>query len=226
MDAQERERAHIARELHDDVAQRLAALSVAARSIRKSVGAVTPAVAKECNEFVEMGTGTLRALRETLVLLRPPEIDELGLLASLQELVDAQNRVAAGAPAISFQREGDFDGLPAETAAHTYRILQEGLTNALRHAGAKRVDVWLKSVSAPLPGGDRRIELTISDDGEGPGSDWGSARPGGVGLVGIRERVFALSGDFHAGPRETGGFELRVGFPAAGSSVGRRGEAA
>ncbi|MFC3695669.1 HAMP domain-containing sensor histidine kinase [Chenggangzhangella methanolivorans] len=226
VDAQERERSHIARELHDDVAQRLAALSVAARSIRKSVGAVTPAVAKECDEFVEMGTGTLRALRETLVLLRPPEIDELGLVTSLQELVDAQNRIAAGAPAISFRRDGDFDGLPAETAAHTYRIVQEALTNALRHAGAKHVHVTLRNVVAPLPGEDRRIELTVADDGEGPGPDWASARPGSVGLIGIRERVFALSGDFHAGPRETGGFELSVGFPASGPHDERKGEAA
>ena len=226
VDAQERERAHIARELHDDVAQRLAALSVAARSIRKNVGAVTPAVTRECDEFVEMGTGTLRALRETLVLLRPPEIDELGLVASLQELVDAQNR-AAGATTVTLRREGEFDDLPSETAAHAYRIVQEGLTNALRHAGALRVDVALRNVEAVPQGGGRRIELTVSDDGSGPSPDWAEARPGrGVGLVGIRERVFALDGDFHAGPGASGGFELRVGFPAARAVPERTGEAA
>ena len=228
VDAQERERAHIARELHDDVAQRLTALSVAARSIRKRVGAQVPEAAVECDEFVEMGSGALRSLRETLVHLRPPEIDELGLVESLKELVADRNRVAAGATTISFKREGPFDDMPAETAAHTYRIVQEGLSNALRHATARRVEVLLRNVPTGSPADGGRIELTVTDDGEGPDPDWtvGRGHGSGVGLVGIRERVFALAGDFQAGAGPNGGFELRVGFPVSIADDQRTGEAA
>jgi len=219
VDARERERARIARELHDDVAQRLAALNVAARSIRKHVGANSSDVDRECDAFVEMGSGALRSLRDTLVLLRPPEIDELGLVASLQELADSQNRAMGGATKIMFERHGDFDWLAAETAAHIYRIVQEGLNNACRHANAGHVNILLRSLPAEDPKGQGRIELTISDDGAGPPTGWMAARKGArVGLAGIKERVFALNGNFYAGAGLKGGFELRIGFLASRDS--------
>jgi signal transduction histidine kinase len=229
VDAQERERAHIARELHDDVAQRLTALSVAARSIGKRVVASTPEAATECDEFVAMGSSALRSLRETLVLLRPPEIDELGLVASLQELVDNQNRTAAGAMTITFNHEGAFEQMATETAAHTYRIVQEGLNNVVRHARARNVRVLLQSLTAVTSKEQGRIDLTVSDDGDGPSADWTAAAGGPrsrIGLVGMRERVFALSGEFHAGAGPAGGFELRISFPISVSEDFRTGEAA
>jgi len=213
VDAQEAERARIARELHDDVAQRLAALNAAARSIRKQIGTGSLAAITECDEFVEMGSGALRSLRDTLVLLRPPEIDELGLVASLQELATNKGRVMEGRPKIIFEPQGEVDWMPADIAAHVYRIAQEGLNNALRHANANHVNILLRSFPAEAPTAQMRIELILSDDGVGPPAEWGVAKnTASVGLAGIRERVFALSGDFYAGAGLKAGFELRISF--------------
>lgn len=221
VDAQERERAHIARELHDDVAQQVAALSVVARSIQKLIGPAVPQATRECNELVKMCSTALRSLRETLIHLRPPEIDELGLVASLQELIDTKNGATGNTTRLSFHHEGRFDRLPIETAAHVYRIAQEAVNNALRHAKAGVVDVRLRNTG-------KRIELTVRDDGVGPGPTWTATRGqhAGVGLIGMRERIFALAGDFYAGEGPSGGFEVRVGFPEAACPADMAGEAA
>ncbi|RXF72984.1 sensor histidine kinase [Hansschlegelia zhihuaiae] len=215
VDAQERERRLIARELHDDVAQRLTALNCLARSIGKSVGAAAPEASRESDELVAMASGAMRSLRDTLTYLRPPEIDDLGLVSSLQELVAGHDRQAPGATRFTFRSEGAFEDVPAEACAHIYRIIQEGLNNASRHAGADNVAVTL-SEGAAGPSGDRgsgRIHLLIADDGVGSGREPGRGPLAGVGLIGMRERVYALSGEFSAGPGPDRGFELRVSFP-------------
>ncbi len=216
VDAQEKDRRHIARELHDDVAQRLSALSCLAASIKSAAGQQAPTVLKETDELVTMASDAMRSLRETLTYLRPQEIDDLGLLASLQGLIAEQNRRARDKTKFVLQAQGRFDALPAETAAHIYRITQEGLNNAVRHANARTVRVILQSrPSSKVARKDRsdEIELTIVDDGTGAGQEHLGRQLGGTGLIGMRERVFALSGTLTAGPSPTGGFELRVNFP-------------
>jgi signal transduction histidine kinase len=210
VDAQEQERRLIARELHDDVAQRLTALSCLARSISRTIGSAAPEAARDSDELVALASGTMRSLRETLITLRPPELDDLGVVASLQELVAGHERQAEGRTRFIFRREGSFEDIPAEAAAHIYRIIQEGLTNAVRHAAAGVVEVTLRE----RPEGDARlIELRITDDGVGPRRGPNGDPLAGVGLIGMRERVFALSGEFSAGPAPEGGFDLRVSFP-------------
>ncbi|MEQ1715587.1 MAG: histidine kinase [Hyphomicrobium sp.] len=216
VDAQEKERRHIARELHDDVAQRLSALSCLAASIKGAAGQQAPTVLKETNELVAMASDAMRSLRETLTYLRPPEIDDLGLLASLQGLIAEHNRRARDVTRFVLQVQGRFDGLPAETAAHVYRIAQEGLNNAVRHANAHTVQVVLQSRLGSEAGrkdGSDEIQLTIVDDGTGATPEHLGHRLGGTGLIGMRERVIALSGSLTAGPNPAGGFELRVHFP-------------
>jgi len=215
VDAQEQERRHIARELHDDVAQRLSAVNGLATSIKRACQHAAPSAARLSEELVSIASGTMRSLRETLTYLRPPEIDDLGLLSSVQNLVDGHNRLANGNTTFALETSGTFDDLPAEMSAHVYRIVQEGLNNAARHANARTVNVRLEN---SCDGGTnmRRIDLAVIDDGT---STTAPARDGqgGVGLVGIRERVYALSGTFAAGQRSANGFELRVSFPVRGS---------
>lgn len=211
VNAQEQERLHIARELHDDVAQRLSAINGLASSIKKICQHSAPIAAKHSEELVRVASSTMRALRDTLTYLRPPEIDDLGLIASLQSLVETHNTLAKGDTTFSLETGGTFDDLPAEMSAHVYRIVQEGLNNAARHANARSVGVLLKS-SIKSATEARCIDLTVTDDGSGLPAE---ARDGsvGVGLVGIRERVYALSGTISAGHRDGRGFELRVSFP-------------
>ena len=215
VDAQERERRLIARELHDDIAQRLTALSCMAASIGKTVAAKAPEASRESGELVALASSAMRSLRETLANLRPPEIDDLGLLTSLRELVAGQARLAGGRTRFTFQPEGRFEDVPAEAAAHIYRIVQEGLNNAARHASAETVEVVLREgpeASSSGGGRSRSIELRITDDGLGLRRAPSSDPLTGAGLIGMRERIYALGGDFTAGPRAEGGFELRASF--------------
>lgn len=211
VNAQEQERHHIARELHDDVAQRLSAVNGLATSIKRACQALAPAVAKQSEELVTIASGTMRSLRETLTHLRPPEIDDLGLVASLQTLVEGHNRGAKNGTRFTFDASGDFDDLPPEMGAHIYRIVQEGLNNAARHANARNVSVAMTN-SAENPLRVRLIEVSVADDGTAT-PPLRQEHTGGIGLVGIRERVYALSGTFAAGQRDPHGFELRVSFP-------------
>ena len=103
-----------------------------------------------------------------------------------------------------------MEDLRAETSAHVYRIVQEALTNASKHANARTVQVLLSQ------GSDNKretIRLSVIDDGVGSNAVEGSMPPAGAGLIGMRERVMALSGSFSAGPLPSGGFGLEVEFP-------------
>lgn len=210
VDAQERERSHIARELHDDVAQRLTALTFLARSIKDGVGSSAPAVSAESAELVAMAAGTMRSLRDTLTYLRPPEIDDLGLSISLQELVAGHKRQLQGRIDFTLRTDGILDTLPAETAAHIYRIIQEALNNAVRHAEARNVTVVLETI-AKGPSGE--IQLTVTDDGRGATPQDLRRSTAGVGLIGMRERVYALSGRMTTESSPATGFQLRISFP-------------
>ena len=210
VDAQERERSHLARELHDDVAQRLTALTLLAKSIRESVGTSAPSVASESEAFVDMTVDAMRSLRTTLIHLRPPEIDDLGLLVGLEELIAGHNRQCGGRIRFTLRADGGLNDLPPETAAHVYRIVQEGLNNAVRHADAKNVDVTLETLHAASVD---EIRLTVADDGHGASTEAHRRHGGGVGLIGMRERVYALNGQMTTEPGPTAGFRLIVGFP-------------
>jgi signal transduction histidine kinase len=215
VDAQEQERRKIARELHDDVAQRLNAMSCSAASIKNAVGQANPFALQESDQLMAMAAGTMRSLRDTLTYLRPPEIDDLGLVMSLQTLVGEHNRRAAGAAEYTMQVNGHFDAVPAETAAHIYRIVQEGLNNAARHASARSVKVTLSNEKPATAGcmAPRQIELVVLDDGVGAGEIDLENRSSGVGLLGMRERVHALNGEMTIGRGIGGGVELRIAFP-------------
>lgn len=211
VNAQEQERRHIARELHDDVAQRLSVVNSLASSIKRACKKIAPAIAKQSEELIATASGTMRSLRETLTYLRPSEIDDLGLLPSVQVLVEDHNRRARGDTKFSLEADGRFDDLPAETAAHIYRIVQEGLNNAARHANARNVRVVIAS-TMETQAKARHIDLSVIDDGANAMPSTTRDRHSGIGLAGIRERVYALSGTCTAQQTPTGGFELRVRF--------------
>lgn len=210
VDMQEQERRHIARELHDEIAQKLAALNAHAACIRRSVQTDAPALANETRELEKMVSGLMIALRRTLTYLRPQEIDDLGLVQSLKALVEQHNESARGRTTYSIETAGEVERLRAETSAHVYRIVQEALTNASKHANARHVRVLLTQ-RADVE--QARISLSVVDDGSGPPAAGKPSMLAGAGLIGMRERVAALSGKFAAGPLASGGFGLQVEFP-------------
>jgi two-component system, NarL family, sensor histidine kinase UhpB len=211
VDAQECERRHIARELHDEIAQKLSALNALAACIRISAQHEGEGLEGEAKELEKMASALMISLRKTLAYLRPQEIDDLGLLQSLEGLVAGHNESSAGRTRYMIEASGDVQQLRAETNAHVYRIIQEALNNASKHANARHVKVKLNQYANA---GRKWIGLAVTDDGTGPRPENKQRPYAGSGLIGMRERVLALSGTFDAGPLPGGGFGLHVEFPA------------
>lgn len=212
VDTQEQERRHIARELHDEIAQKLSALNANAACLRTRAQREAPAFVDDASQLEKMATGLMVTLRRTLTYLRPQEIDDLGLIQSLEALVAQHNEGAHGQTRYSIETARGMEGLQAETSAHVYRIVQEALTNASKHANARNVKVMLRQGKES----DRNlIRLSVVDDGQGPPAGDRSTPPAGAGLIGMRERVVALSGKISAGSLPGGGFGLEVEFPYA-----------
>jgi len=153
VDGQEQERRHLARELHDELAQSLSAMSAIAASIKATAEAECPALVPEAGTLAQTSMSVMRSLRTTLQTLRPPEIDDFGLAASLSDLARDQERRAGGKLKIALAIDGDLQGLPPTSASHVYRIVQEGLTNIGKHAHASlaRIDLGLRPSKRSRP---------------------------------------------------------------------------
>ncbi|MFJ3891586.1 sensor histidine kinase [Streptomyces sp. NPDC090083] len=211
------ERARIAREVHDVVAHTLSVMVIQAGAA-DDVFVRRPDQARQALRAIE--TGARSALGELRLLLRafgPEDVrDDAGAeerrgpgpsLAGLDELADS---VRATGMAVRVRREGVFEGLSATVDLTAYRIVQEALTNTLRHAvGADEV-----SVRVTVDG--ECVEVTVADNGctpQGSSASVGAGR----GLVGMRERVRLVGGSLRAGPLAGGGFEVAARLPVEGA---------
>jgi signal transduction histidine kinase len=209
---QDEERLHLARELHDEFGQSLAAIRALAAAVRQSAAQECPGLLVECDGIARIATGMMETLRGALFRLRPPDVDELGLAASLEGLIAGWNGRSRGQTRFEIGLSGSFTSLPAAVSANLYRIVQEALTNAAKHAGATRVVLQLRmreSDGAPDDRSARQIELAIDDDGRS--SD--QAVKSGLGLLGMRERVASLGGRLSFEAKPGGGSALRVVIP-------------
>ena len=200
------ERAAIARELHDVVAHHMSVMVVQAGAAR-AVSASDPAATAEALRQIEASGRTgLTEMRRLLEVLKAEE-DGNGRapqpgLARMSELLDAMR--ASGLPVEAIV-EGSPRPLPPGVDLSAYRIVQEALTNALRHAGGASARVVVRYD----PGA---VELEVADDGPGLPED--PEASGGHGLIGMRERVQLFGGELEAGPRPGGGFLLRARLPS------------
>src|SRR5437868_7185768 len=140
---QDEERRHLARELHDEFGQSLAAIRALAASARQTAAQDCASLLGECDGIARTATGMMETLRGTLFRLRPPDVEELGLVASLEGLVAGWNGRSRGETRFSIRFDGAFETLPATISANLYRIVQEALTNAAKHAGATKVSLEL-----------------------------------------------------------------------------------
>jgi len=188
--AQEDERRHLARELHDELGQYINAIKVDAVWLR-GVGVRAPKVREAATSIVAMIDHLERVVRDLVRRLRPPGLDELGLAAALEHCIDEWRRRL---PDVAFDVAVDdaISGLDEATSITLYRIAQEGLTNLARHARATRVAIELGRRQC-TPGVPPEIVLTMRDDGVGAVA---GAAVAGLGLIGMRERVEALAGRF------------------------------
>jgi signal transduction histidine kinase len=207
---QDEERRHLARELHDEFGQSLAAIRALAASARQTAAQDCPSLLGECDGIARTATGMMETLRGTLFRLRPPDVEELGLVASLEGLVAGWNGRSRGETRFSIRFDGAFETLPATISASLYRIVQEALTNAAKHAGATKVSLELAM---------RTDEIALAIDDDGRSHD--PASKSGMGLLGMRERVAALRGrlSFEASPNSGSALRVVIPLPAADQPV-------
>jgi len=195
------ERARIAREMHDIVAHHLSVVILMAAGSRASGKPSLAALEK----IEDSGRQALAETRRLLSVLRGPDesaalVPQPGL-GELDALADSVR--SAGLP-VHLAVDGDHAALPAAVAVSAYRIVQESLTNVLKHAGPARARVTVNCV------GDA-VTIEVTDDGTG--NPTAGAHGGRHGLAGMRERVAAFGGDLRAGPEPGGGFAVRARLP-------------
>jgi two-component system, NarL family, sensor histidine kinase DevS len=211
IESAERERGRWARELHDETLQGLGALRVSLASALRT-GADHEAV---ISEAVAQLTDEIRKLRGLISELRPASLDEIGLQAALEALaeqISARNRIEVDAVvALAFEAGAEPERLDRGIEEAIYRVAQEGLTNAVKHAHAERIAVKVVERG-------HEIVLTVSDGGRG--FDPGTARRG-YGLTGIEERVELVGGSVEVESAPGGGTTITAKFPAlrAGSDT-------
>lgn len=201
------ERARIAREMHDVVAHSLSVMVVQAEAAEAMLEVDPQRAHRPLAAVQDTGRAALADLRRMLGALRQADADGPDMapqpgLAGLEALADHVRD--AGLP-VDLRVEGDPRPLPPGIDLSAYRIVQEGLTNVLKHAGPARAEVVVSY-------GPDEIALRVTDDGVGPPGD---GRNGGHGLVGMRERVAVYGGELTAGPRPAParGFALSARLP-------------
>jgi signal transduction histidine kinase len=202
VEAQELERARLARELHDQTGQALTSILLGLKALEERVD--TDEGRTAAAELRQLVVSTLQDVRRLAVELRPAALDDFGLVPALERLRDTVSEQSA--ISVDVQSSLGDRRLPAEVETMLYRMVQEALTNVVKHADASRVTVRLSR-------SDTSVVLAIHDDGKG--FDPQSARDGGLGLVGMRERVALLGGRFVVEASEGAGAMLKAEVPLA-----------
>ncbi len=213
---QEQERRDIARDLHDEIGPFLftARASIGALARKAATHSVDPAqLADDCARIDTHIAALQEINRRILGRLRPPALEEMGLTDALAALARGW-RAAHPEIALRVSSGSAPEGLDDGVALAAYRVVQEGLTNAYRHAGASRIDVTIDQA-------DDALCVTVQDNGSGPGATPGeSVRPGvGLGLRGMEERLAALGGVLRIERPAGGGVRLVATIPAPRSAV-------
>lgn len=204
MQVQEEERRNIARELHDEIGQQLTMLKLLLSRTGKALGSSAPADLASAEKMVGELTQQVRTMS---LRLRPGSLDELGLLPTLQShLQDFAQKTGVQ---VDFKHAGLEAELAQDVSTCAYRVIQEALTNVVRHARASRVTVQAEV-------NDRTLAIQVADNGAG-------FNPGGVGstssgLRGMRERAQFLGGTFSLESTLSGGTRISVRLPLPGSS--------
>jgi signal transduction histidine kinase len=200
------ERLRIARELHDVLAHSISLINVQSGVALHLLEEHPEQARTALTAINEASAEALREVRSVLGVLRgdgeqPPRAPTAGL-ASLDEVV---SRAAAAGVTVSVQVDGERRALPTSVDLAAFRIVQESLTNAVRHAGAGEVTVRLEY-------GPDALRVQVDDDGRGP-APGGETNDGGSGIPGMRERAAALGGELETGPAPSGGFRVWARLP-------------
>jgi len=201
--ALEVERSRIARDLHDVVSHAMAVTLMQARGGRRML-ANDPTAARAAFDAIERtNTQALGDMRRMLNVLRPADGDtSTAPMPSLRRLPELVADVRASGVPVDLQISGDLDQIPPGVDLSAYRVIQEALTNVIKHAGTARAAVTVQCSTDD-------VELLVSDDGNGAAT----LHSGGHGIAGIKERVAVLGGTVHAEAGPVSGFVVRARLP-------------
>ncbi len=208
---QEVERKHMARELHDELGQYLNAIKLDAVAICENAGADAQFSVATSLSIIRSIDHVHSAVSAMIRRLRPVGLDELGLEAAIENCVDHWRQRLPGTH-FSLAIRGDLHALHESMTLTLYRLIQEGLTNIYKHAGARQVDIVVERRPSDRTEMDQLI-LTVTDDGRGMDP---SARTTGFGLSGMRERAEMAGGTFLLESAPGRGVSFRATLPAKG----------
>lgn len=203
---EEETRRSLSRDLHDELSPYLVAMQPHARLLANAcaqVDVMTP-YCESAHSLLEHLAHLLQTLRNLLERLRPPEIEELGLREALAGLAQHWRQRTPRSVTIDLDAGANLPPLSSTLDVSIYRIVQECLTNAFKHSDARRIDIRLYCEGA------HEVRLRVRDDG----SSHAGPTTGGLGVLGMRERVQALGGHLKAGPADGGGWLVEAVLPA------------
>ena len=202
---QEKERKEISRELHDEVGQALLAVKIDLEGAQRKIASKSSGIDKNVNDAYALTLDLIDRIHELSLDLRPSIIDELGLIPALRWYTDRYSERTH--IDVDFHASGTLSGLSSEVEISLYRIVQEALTNIVKHAKADRISIALRKVGPS-------IHLRIKDNGRGfnPGI-LRRYNENKVGLFGIREKVGLLQGTFQISSEKGKGTVLKVVLP-------------
>ena len=201
---QEEERRYLARELHDEFGQCLAAINAVAASIAQTAKQQCPALVGDAEHISRITQHMLDNVRDLLKHLRPAELDELGLAASLNSLVSGWNARSGGKSHYQLCIVGDCVLLSELLTITLFRITQECLTNIAKHSAAQNAKITLAIT-------ENAVTLTVEDDGSV--TELPFTETSGIGLLGIRERITALDGQLTLAIVQPHGLKVEVWLP-------------
>ena len=201
------ERSRITRELHDVLAHSVSVMTVQASAVRRQLKPEQEREREALLSVEETGRQALAEMRRLLGIIRPSDEAPLTPQPGLRTLSQLVDQVRESGLPVELTVEGTPVDLPAGVDLSAYRIVQEALTNTLRHAGGS-AHAW---VAVRFAGEDLEIEVANDGTEDGIGGD-------GHGLVGMRERVAMCGGELESGPRPGGGFRIAARLPVAGAT--------
>ena len=200
VEGQELERRRLARELHDETGQALTSILLGLKALEER--SKDPASRAATEELRELVVSTLRDVRRLAVELRPSALDDFGLVAALERL--AESFAEQTGISVDFQTALADERLPEEVETALYRIVQESLTNVVKHAQARRVSILLARK-------DGAVKAVVEDDGQG--FDPAEQTDEGYGLMGMRERLALLGGRLEVESGHDGGTTIAAEVP-------------
>jgi len=195
------ERNRLARELHDSVSQRMFGVILTAQAALTLLDRDAAAGREQVQRVRELAQEAADELRSVVFELRPPALEREGLATALRKHVEVLRRVHGRE--VGLEIDGSSSALSQEAEGHVFRIAQEALSNALRHAGAAPIDVDLELAES-------RVVLTVRDEGPGFDLDTGRARSRSLGLTSMEERARAVGGTLGIRTRPGEGTEVRL----------------